>query len=291
MAHKSVPAPFLTKTFQLVEDRSTDDMISWNDNGTTFVVWNPADFARDLLPNYFKHSNFSSFVRQLNIYGFRKIVPDRWEFANEYFRRGEKDLLSEIHRRKTTVHTHAGEKSNGVGGGPISFPAANSGENLGSSSTTSPDSKNHPSGEATVTQHLWDLSDENEKLRKDNQLLNSELAQKKKQCEEIIAFLSKYVSVSPDQINRIMMQGRKGSNSHDGLLDKKENDDDEKEENVSLKLFGVWLKGSKRGREENGVISGTRTPPLKKKKRMDFEAPWPWMKINSSSGETSKVCN
>lgn len=67
-AHRSLPTPFLTKTYQLVDDPAIDDVISWNDDGTTFVVWRPAEFARDLLPKYFKHNNFSSFVRQLNTY-------------------------------------------------------------------------------------------------------------------------------------------------------------------------------------------------------------------------------
>ena len=67
-SQKSVPAPFLTKTYQLVDDPRTDHIVSWGDDETTFVVWKPPEFARDLLPNYFKHNNFSSFVRQLNTY-------------------------------------------------------------------------------------------------------------------------------------------------------------------------------------------------------------------------------
>ena len=67
-SQKSVPAPFLTKTYQLVDDPRTDHIVSWGEDETTFVVWRPPEFARDLLPNYFKHNNFSSFVRQLNTY-------------------------------------------------------------------------------------------------------------------------------------------------------------------------------------------------------------------------------
>ncbi|PUZ70978.1 hypothetical protein GQ55_2G278100 [Panicum hallii var. hallii] len=105
-AQKAVPAPFLTKTYQLVDDPATDHIVSWGDGRvSTFVVWRPPEFARDILPNYFKHNNFSSFVRQLNTYGFRKVVPERWEFANEFFRKGEKQLLCEIHRRKTSAST------------------------------------------------------------------------------------------------------------------------------------------------------------------------------------------
>ena len=67
-SHKAVPAPFLTKTYQLVDDPSSDHIVSWGEDDTTFVVWRPQEFARDLLPNFFKHNNFSSFVRQLNTY-------------------------------------------------------------------------------------------------------------------------------------------------------------------------------------------------------------------------------
>jgi len=94
------PAPFLAKTYDLVDEPQTDSIVSWADDGQSFVVWKPDAFARDLLPLHFKHNNFSSFVRQLNTYGFRKIDPDRWEFANEHFLRGKREHLVLIQRKK-----------------------------------------------------------------------------------------------------------------------------------------------------------------------------------------------
>ncbi|KAK8490343.1 hypothetical protein V6N13_009017 [Hibiscus sabdariffa] len=100
------PAPFLVKTYDMVDDSSTDDIVSWSSNRKSFVVWNPPEFARLLLPTYFKHNNFSSFIRQLNTYGFRKIDPEKWEFANEDFVKDQRHLLKNIHRRKP-IHSHS----------------------------------------------------------------------------------------------------------------------------------------------------------------------------------------
>ncbi|CAM8924917.1 unnamed protein product [Rhodiola kirilowii] len=117
----SLPPPFLSKTYDMVDDASTDGVVSWSSGNNSFVVWNVAEFSKELLPKFFKHTHFSLYdavgcccariiwldgfteilyVREGVVEGFRKVEPDRWEFANEGFLRGQKHLLKSINRRK-----------------------------------------------------------------------------------------------------------------------------------------------------------------------------------------------
>ncbi|KAK1935112.1 Heat stress transcription factor A-3 [Phytophthora citrophthora] len=113
-------ALFLEKTYELLE-RCPPELASWTAKGDSFVVKQPSAFAEHVIPAYFKHRKFSSFVRQLNLYGFRKVrdssavaeegeavategaedasPKDWWEFRHERFVRGRRDLLCEIRRR------------------------------------------------------------------------------------------------------------------------------------------------------------------------------------------------
>ncbi|KAI9248643.1 hypothetical protein BY458DRAFT_536569 [Sporodiniella umbellata] len=96
----------------MVEDASTNDLIRWAPDGLSFLVLRHEEFAKKVLPRFFKHSNFSSFVRQLNMYGFHKVPHlqngvlstegelERWEFSNPHFQKSHPDLLLLVTRKK-----------------------------------------------------------------------------------------------------------------------------------------------------------------------------------------------
>ncbi|KAI0685848.1 HSF-type DNA-binding-domain-containing protein [Cytidiella melzeri] len=101
---------FVTKLYQMINDPKSAQFITWTELGTSFVVSNVGEFSRTILGSHFKHNNFSSFVRQLNMYGFHKInrTPraqrtsadvQTWEFSHLKFLRGRPDLLEEIKRK------------------------------------------------------------------------------------------------------------------------------------------------------------------------------------------------
>ena len=92
-------------------DRCDPDIATWSPTGDNFVVKNVEKFASAVLPMYFKHSNFSSFARQLNFYGFRKLRSDPIltndidpqtaayvRFYHEKFQKGRPELLHSIKR-------------------------------------------------------------------------------------------------------------------------------------------------------------------------------------------------
>jgi len=121
--HPSDVPIFLQKTYQMI-DTCDPEVCTWSDDGTTFVVKNVTLFESTVVPRYFKHSKFSSFVRQLNFYGFRKIkytnslridteeeTANFWRFKHGRFRRGRTDLLCQIKRNVSAPSSSASKKA------------------------------------------------------------------------------------------------------------------------------------------------------------------------------------
>ena len=98
---------FLLKLYQILENDEYKDIIHWGDDGTYFVVQNLHDFTENILSKYYKHNNFSSFIRQLNMYDFHKRKSNSNEhiFEHKNFIRDKKDLLKLI-KRKTKKENH-----------------------------------------------------------------------------------------------------------------------------------------------------------------------------------------
>ncbi|KAI9275971.1 HSF-type DNA-binding-domain-containing protein [Sporodiniella umbellata] len=105
---------FVNKLYRMLEDFSIKHLISWSEQGDTFSVPNPTRFSKLVLPQYFKHNNWQSFVRQLNMYGFHKVNdmihtnPDNqtWEFKHPDFKKGAIDNLQHIKRKINTRNNY-----------------------------------------------------------------------------------------------------------------------------------------------------------------------------------------
>lgn len=98
---------FLRKTWELINqcNETSPEIACWSADGRSFLVKDQEAFASSIIPRYFRHNKFSSFVRQLNFYGFKKqkseVVNDAngWSsFRHDDFRLGREDLLGTIRK-------------------------------------------------------------------------------------------------------------------------------------------------------------------------------------------------
>ncbi|KAF9363791.1 hypothetical protein BGX34_003296 [Mortierella sp. NVP85] len=109
-----VRSMFIDKLYKMVQDNNIQHLISWAKEGDMFYVYNCIELSNAVLPKFFKHNNWQSFVRQLNMYGFHKIYrydreestmnrknpeTQRWQFYHPDFQRDRPHLRNNIKRK------------------------------------------------------------------------------------------------------------------------------------------------------------------------------------------------
>jgi len=87
---------FLLKLRSILNEPENEEYIKWSKDGKFFILYckNINTFADNILPQYFKHRNFNSFHRQLNLYNFRTIPNDNQDeihFIHAKFKKGITD--------------------------------------------------------------------------------------------------------------------------------------------------------------------------------------------------------
>ncbi|TFK46680.1 hypothetical protein OE88DRAFT_1638057 [Heliocybe sulcata] len=216
-ARQVVPA-FLQKLYEMVNDHSNNDLIRWSETGDSFFVLDHDRFAKEVLGRWFKHQNFSSFVRQLNMYGFHKIPhlqqgvlksdadTEFWNFEHPNFRCGQPDLLCLIQRKKQAQPSGTEDHLLETARDP-SNPAATNGP---LSAGQLLDINTVVNGIAAIKRHQTAISDDLNVLKTSNEQL----------WQEAIASRERHQK-QQDTINRILkflagVFGQQGAPKHDG---------------------------------------------------------------------------
>jgi len=99
---------FPFKLFRMLDEaekKGDDDIVSFLPNGLGFAIHKPREFVTEIMRKYFTTCRMSSFQRQLNLYGFRRITEgeNKGGYFHQHFQKGRKGLCKKIKRKKTKV--------------------------------------------------------------------------------------------------------------------------------------------------------------------------------------------
>lgn len=100
---QSRPNKFLSRLYSILSDSTHSTCINWSESGESLIISDISEFTSSVLPLYFRHKNFSSFIRQLNMYGFHKERDSGslQTFSHPFFTRNNQENLNLIHRKSS----------------------------------------------------------------------------------------------------------------------------------------------------------------------------------------------
>jgi hypothetical protein len=167
------PQSFLSKLYDILSDINYNSIIHWDAAGKKIIITNPNDLCQKILPKFYKHHNFSSFVRQLNMYGFHKskgIISEGESYEHEKFtKKSTKEEISNnikpIKKKKLVVDYIKSNQKEDLTNDTDFLLNGNEEEIF----------KYLFEKNEEITQNSLALKAEVEKLKKENSLLNDEL--------------------------------------------------------------------------------------------------------------------
>eukprot|EP01114_Cavostelium_apophysatum_P018199 TRINITY_DN5580_c0_g1_i1.p1 TRINITY_DN5580_c0_g1~~TRINITY_DN5580_c0_g1_i1.p1 ORF type:complete len:393 (+),score=110.82 TRINITY_DN5580_c0_g1_i1:195-1373(+) len=93
---------FVVRMYSMLSTKDNDNtIVSWAEDGTSFIIHNGIAFAEKVMPRLFKHNKYPSFLRQMNAYGFRKGERYAIEFYHPNFRANKPELLPLVKRKQS----------------------------------------------------------------------------------------------------------------------------------------------------------------------------------------------
>ncbi len=64
---------FLVKLYKILNESEYTSYIHWSPDGLSIIISDTIGLTKKVLPKFYNHHNYASFVRQLNMYNFHKI--------------------------------------------------------------------------------------------------------------------------------------------------------------------------------------------------------------------------
>jgi len=119
LKQKNMKRNFPQKLFDLLQTGFHNDIVKWLPGGTAFIVLDKRRFTNDILPNYFKDSQYTSFTRKLSRWKFTRVSrgPYIGAYYHKHFRSDNRSLCKLMscndskNKLKTTKATESADES------------------------------------------------------------------------------------------------------------------------------------------------------------------------------------
>ncbi|KAK2459440.1 hypothetical protein APHAL10511_008551 [Amanita phalloides] len=175
---------FVKKLYKMLEDQSFHHVVSWGPHGDCFVVKDMNEFTKSILPRMFKHSNFASFVRQLNKYDFHKVKntddnqfgEHSWTFRHPDFHANRKEALENIKRKVPATRKANTPTSSSTTTRPLSPTHYSSSHQL----------HHHPYQSLSSQVHVETLENEIRRLREEGEDMRTRIRTLERNYETIL---------------------------------------------------------------------------------------------------------